>query len=192
MDLFAPDKRQLWFQHPDSKIDVAIIPINYERIKDMQVSFFRSDLNAANIEKMKELGVSEGDFAYVLGFPMGIVGDYRSSIIARNATIARIRDVLSRANHEYLIDALIFPGNSGGPVVLKPEIVSITGTKSSNQAFLIGIVHAYMPYNDVAISQQTQRPKVIFEENSGLALVHTIDAIEETIKEQMKLQNVQE
>jgi hypothetical protein len=29
---------------------------------------------------------------------------------------------------EFLLDSLVFPGNSGSPVILKPEISSIEGT----------------------------------------------------------------
>jgi S1-C subfamily serine protease len=75
----------------------------------------------------------------------------------------------------FLIDANIFPGNSGGPVVTRPEISSIEGTKAIDKAALIGIVKSYLTYKDVAVSQQTGKPRVIFEENSGLALVETVD-----------------
>jgi hypothetical protein len=74
-----------------------------------------------------------------------------------------------------LIDALVFPGNSGGPVITRPELTSIEGTKRQNNAYLLGVVRAYVPYQDVAISQQTGRPRIAFEENSGLAEVIPMD-----------------
>jgi hypothetical protein len=80
-----------------------------------------------------------------------------------------------------MIDATVFPGNSGGPVVSKPEVVSIQGTKSHDSAYLIGIRASYVPYIDVATSQQTQRPRVTFEENSWLANVYSVDCINEAI-----------
>ena len=43
------------------------------------------------------------------------------------------------------------------------------------KAWLIGVVSGYVPYEDVAISAQTNRPRVIFEENSGMAVVIPID-----------------
>ena len=51
-----------------------------------------------------------------------------------------------------------------------------------NRAALIGIVKSYIPFQDVAISQLTQRPRVVFEENSGLANVETVDKIIDTIQ----------
>lgn len=81
-----------------------------------------------------------------------------------------------------MIDANIFPGNSGGAVVYKPELVSISGTRAICKAALIGIVKSYLLYKDVAVSQQTGNARVIFEENSGLALVETVDKIIETVE----------
>lgn len=152
----------------------------------MKVAFFTSDQHVANIEKMNELGITEGDFAYVLGFPMGLIGGQRNTVVVRSGSIARIRDVLSKANQTFLVDAFVFPGNSGGPVVSKPEALSIKGTKSQNAAYLIGIVQSYVLYQDVAVSLQTKRPRVVFEENSGLAAVHPVDFIEETIQIHIK------
>jgi hypothetical protein len=60
-------------------------------------------------------------------------------------------------------------------------MVSITGTPSQSNAALIGIVTAYQFYRDVAISPQTNRERVAFEENSGLAEVLPTDYIDEAI-----------
>jgi hypothetical protein len=48
-------------------------------------------------------------------------------------------------------------------------------------------VQSYVPYQDLAVSLQTKRPRVVFEENSGLAAVHPVDLIEETIQIYLKL-----
>src|SRR5207245_9381948 len=88
--------------------------------------------------------------------------------------------------NEFLIDTAIFPGNSGGPMITKPEMVAIQGTKPLTRAWLIGLVASYVPYIDVAVSQQTKRPRITFEENSGLAAVFPIDFVAEVIDTQLK------
>ena len=113
---------------------------------------------------------------------MGLVGGKRNAVIARSGTIARIRDMLTKESHEYLIDAFVFPGNSGGPVVSKQEITAIKGTKSQKASYLIGFVKSFVPYRDVAVSLQTKRPRVVFEENSGFAAVHPIDYVQEIVR----------
>lgn len=192
LSLLDKNGAKLWFPHPKAEVDVAVIPINIKLLREhaMQVSYFQSVNNVANVDKLNELGVTEGDFVYALGFPMGIVGGERSAVIVRSGSIARIRDALVRANEEYLIDAFVFPGNSGGPVVSKPEALAIKGTKSQDAAYLIGIVKSYVSYQDVAVSSQSKRPRIIFEENSGLAAVHPIDFVQEAIKGHVKLVEV--
>jgi hypothetical protein len=175
--------KPLWFTHPDEDVDVAVMPINFDLLQEsgMQAAYFKGDQHGATIDAMNELGVTEGDFAYVLGFPMGLVGEHRNAVIVRSGTLARVRDTLARTSKIFLVDAFVFPGNSGGPVVLKPEAVAIEGTKPQLVPYLIGIVQAYVPYQDVAVSLQTGNPRVIFEENAGLAAVHPVDFIVETI-----------
>jgi hypothetical protein len=110
-----------------------------------------------------------------------LVGERRNYVVIRGGWIARIRELLQGGSDHFLIDAAVFPGNSGGPVVSRPEIVALANTKSSDRSYLIGVVRAYVPYRDVAVSAQTGQTRVVFEENSGLAAVHPVDLIEETI-----------
>ena len=87
-----------------------------------------------------------------------------------------------------MIDAFVFPGNSGGPVVLKPMRFSITGTKPHLSASLIGLVTQSRNYIDTALSAQTGRPRISFEENAGLADVLPIDYVNAAISTFRKLQ----
>lgn len=184
----VPRKELVMVGHPDPDIDVVAISINADLLQKDQArfAFFALDEHTLRIADFKEHGISEGDFVYVLGFPMGIVSPDRQYVIVRAGVIARLRDTVDKKSREFLIDANVFPGNSGGPVVLKPEVVSIEGTKSTNRGTLIGIITSYVPYQDVAISQQTGRPRIIFEENSGLAAVVPSDFIIETVEETFK------
>jgi Trypsin-like peptidase domain len=133
-------------------------------------------------QSLVDKGVAAGDSIFVLGFPMNLAGVQRNYTIVRQGVIARISEMLAKESKSFMADAFVFPGNSGGPVVLKPEVFSIRGTKSQPKAALIGMVTSYHPYSDVAISPQTNRARVLFEENSGLADVLPIDYVEETIR----------
>jgi S1-C subfamily serine protease len=177
--------KPIWVGHHDNEIDVAVIPINTAVLSNdkMKYNYFRDDEHLYKINDMKELGITEGDPIYLLGYPLGIVDTNSQYVIARYGIIARIRDTLAYKGKGFIIDTKNYPGNSGGPVILKAEATSIEGTKSNNKAQLIGIVNSYIPYIDVAISAQTKRPRITFEENSGLANVIPVDYILETIKE---------
>lgn len=177
------DGTDVWTGHQNSQVDVAVIGLNAQMLIDagMKFSYFRSQSDILTKQNMIDEGVSEGDFIYVLGYPMGMMTSDRQHVIVRGGIIARIRDVFENRNNSFTIDSLVFPGNSGGPVIIKPEASFIQGTKVMNKAALIGIVKSYIPYTDVAISQQTGKARITFEENSGLANVETVDKITESI-----------
>jgi hypothetical protein len=185
-DIPPIDSRSLptWFTSQDPSVDIAGARINWKILLDrgIDVNFMTSDTHAADIKKMDEIGVSAGDGVFVLGFPMNLAGQQRNYVIVRPGAIARISDLLASAAPVFLIDSHVFPGNSGGPVVLEPSALSIEGTKSNNVAYLIGVVKGFIAYVDTAISPQTQRARVTFEENSGLAEVIPVDRINEAIK----------
>ena len=178
-----PDGTLIWIGHAVEEIDIATFTINPDVLANdaAKFSFFSLDDHVMCVADMLGEGVSEGDSIFILGFPMGIVSAQSNHVISRAGSIARIRDVLESRQSSFLIDANIFPGNSGGPVVIRPEISSIQGTSAINKAALIGIVKMYLSYSDVAISQQTGKPRVVFEENSGLALVETVDNIKSAV-----------
>jgi S1-C subfamily serine protease len=170
--------------HPKESIDVAVIPMNIKFLKDQKMTarYFRSDIHVLTKKRMIESQLSEGDFIYTLGFPMNLVDIDRKYTIARSGVIARIKDYLDGFSNNFLVDSFVFPGNSGGPVINKPEISGIEGTKILKSSYLIGMVESYLPYQDIAISLQTKRIRTITEENSGLASVIPADFILETIK----------
>ncbi len=176
------DHEKDWVNNPNGK-DVAVIPINLEslRNKKFDSSFFTSDTLSLTTYKMREAGISAGDGVFILGFPMDLAGAQKNYVIVREGVIARIAELLDNASDTFLVNSFVFPGNSGGPVVLKPEASALQGTKPISSAFLIGLVVASVNYVDTAVSQQTGRARITFEENSGLANIVPVDHINDTI-----------
>ena len=174
-----------WFVHPSPHADVAVLNINVHqlRVDGIEYQFFAGGKEQVfTLDQARERGVSEGDGVFVLGFPLGQAGEDRNYTVVRQGIVARIQDWLNGNAQTFLIDSSIFPGNSGGPILLKPEIISIQGTKANSTCGLIGMVSSYLPYQEVAISHQTGRTRMIFEENSGLGVVVPFDVIEEAIE----------
>ncbi len=184
VQLVARNGRSQWVGHPTESVDVAAILLSAKFLAEEKRRFavFQSDSHTMNREKMLADGVTEGDPVFVLGFPMGLVKSERQYVICRGGCIARVRDFIEGRTSEFLIDAPVFPGNSGGPVILCPSAIAIQGTNPINKADLVGIVKTYMPYIDIAVSQQTLHPRITFEENSGLAAVESVDSIIETVE----------
>src|SRR6185503_14526044 len=176
VDLQDGDGAPVWLGLDE--VDVAAIGLKAPRLREegIRFSYFKTDTEVLDRKRTMEMGFCEGDDVYVLGFPLGLVGEHRNYSVVRQGCIARIRDSAAGSTKEFLVDATVFPGNSGGPVISRPE-PSPPGQGASGRSYLLGIVASYVPYRDVAISQQTKRTRVVFEENSGLTAVIPCDYV---------------
>ncbi|TKB74322.1 MAG: trypsin-like peptidase domain-containing protein, partial [Nitrospira sp.] len=121
--------------------------------------------------------LSAGAPVLVLGFPLGLRSADHPRPIARHGIVGRV-------DHDNVIaDVFVFPGNSGGPVIYNPSLKVGQGLNSPllNAEKLIGVVSSFLPYRETAISLQTQRPRVVFEENSGLSNVVPVNRLVELL-----------
>ena len=172
-------------EHPNPNVDIVAIQLIPQAIIDSHLSldFFIEGEHTLTLEQMKNSGVNEGSLVYTLGFPMNLVGESTKAPICRLGCVSRIADAFLNpdSSAHFLVDTQVFPGNSGGPVINRPEVISISGTSYNSSANLIGIVSAFIPY-----SVQTGRDVMIREENSGLAIVHPIDRIKEVVEIEWK------
>jgi hypothetical protein len=172
----------LWLKHPNTEVDLAMMPLRGKKFLEEKIDyFFFTEENRSFLAKdFDKQGISPGHGVYVLGFPMGIRGENKNLIIVRQGIISRVDDeVLS--HHYFYIDTAAFPGNSGGPVISKPEVVAIEGTTSSSEARLIGVISSGEVYSDTAVSLQTGRPRITFEEQTGIVRIVPVESILEII-----------
>lgn len=173
-----------WIFHTNPEVDVAIIPFGIDTHKDdVLVIPDDSFLLSNNIFELYDI--------FFLSYQPGIEPKRKISPIFRSGIISIIND-----DKSFYIDASAFPGNSGSPVFVKPSPitfnekgVSIGGDQLGGK--FIGIIGEYVTYQEVAISAQTGRARVIFEENTGLSKVWSVEFIKEIIdsdkfKEQLK------
>jgi len=122
--------------------------------------------------------VRPGAPVLILGFPMGLRSEEHSSPIIR-------KGIVSQADGNILlIDAAIFPGNSGGPVIYSPTIIVGGGLEvpTINKQLIIGLISQVINYTETAISLQTYKPRITFEENAGLAIVIPAEIISTLIQ----------
>lgn len=183
--LLDASDNKLYSSHPNDNSDVIAIQILPQKLIDDKSIWGAFDLDdhALTLDQMQGTGVEEGSLVYALGFPMNLVDPIKIPI-CRLGCISRVTDafLLKNGNPIFLVDAQTFPGNSGGPIISRPEHVSIAGTPTNTKAYLIGILSAYLPYKDTLISQQTGEPRMIQTENSGLTIVHPVDRIKEVVE----------
>lgn len=164
-----------WIFHTDKKVDIAIIPFGLEVEKD-DVMTIPDNLFLATDELFELYDV------FFLSYQPGIEITNRISPVIRQGMISLINE-----DTTFYIDGAAFPGNSGSPVFLKPSPIrfgekgiSIGGDQLGGK--FIGVIGEYLPYQEVAISLQTKRPRVIFEENTGLSRVWSVDCIRDVLR----------
>ena len=167
-------KHSEWVFHDNLRIDIAVrlfrLAHDLDDVKLLQEPLF---------EKFEK--VIEGDDILFLGFPLSISEPNRVHPVVRNGIIAYRQE-----NKSFLIDASVFPGSSGRPVFLKTSAISYEDGKfhigKIREPKLVGMITRYISYEDIAISQQTKMPRVIFSENAGLGVVLSLDLIIEVLE----------
>lgn len=185
VNLYDDAGAPIFSAHPHDKTDIIalqILPQTLINDKSIWGAFDLSD-HALTLEQMQATGVDEGSLVYALGFPMDLVDPIKVPI-CRLGCISRVTDafLLKKGTPIFLVDAQTFPGNSGGPIVSRPEHMAVDGTPCNTSANLIGILSAYIPYRETLYSRQTGRDRMIQEENSGLTIVHPVDRIKEVVE----------
>ena len=168
-----------WVLHPDPDIDLAVLPTAAIEIPDGldPDRFLTLRSHTVTIDDLRSSEFSEGNELFILGFPMGIAGTDQNDVIVRHGIVARIQDWYDGRSKDFLIDSSIYPGNSGGPVILKPVLWGFGKGRRFTTPKIIGLVSGYLPYRDVARSEQTGLVRLIAEENSGLATVVPMNAV---------------
>lgn len=172
-----------YIAHDSDDIDIAILPLSAQFIEKNGLDFpcFNIDENAMTSCELRANGVDEGTIIYMLGFPMGLVNVSSNLPICRMGCISRMSETQISEQHNILVDIQNFPGNSGSPIITRPELVSINGTPYLDRSVLVGIVHSYIPYQESLINSQTKQVVEIRSENSGIANVHPVEYIRDII-----------
>lgn len=181
--LYDDNDNAIFVTHSDKDIDIAVLPLSAKYINENNLEFpaFDIDKKALTSSELRTKGVDDGSTIYMLGFPMQLITKMTSHPICRLGCVARISKDQIDETKNILVDIQNFPGNSGSPIINRPEIVSIEGTPALNESVLIGIVHSYLPYQERLLSAQSNKIVEIREENSGLAFAHPVEYIRDII-----------
>jgi len=157
-----------WIFHKNPEVDVAIIPFAFDTQDDILTIPDELFLLSNNIFELYDI--------FFLSYQPGIEPKIKISPVFRGGIISMIND-----DKSFYVDASAFPGNSGSPVFIKPSPITLNVKGISIGTTFIGIIGQYVPYREHAISAQTGRVRVIFEENTGLSKVWSVDFIKEII-----------
>lgn len=180
--------KALYSVHEDQDVDIAVVLLNGGFITEnnLQFSAFNIEQHTLESSELVRQGGDEGSYVYMLGFPMGLVNVDSNTPICRGGCIARIDEKEIRSTKQFLLDIQNFPGNSGSPIITKPEVIGIGNGPILGKSVLIGIVHGYIPYEEKLINAQTKKVVEVRSENSGIAVVNPVEYIKEVIEKEME------
>lgn len=161
-----------WIFHENAGVDVAVMPFGVDpRKHDVRVMPDSLFLHSNKLFELYDV--------FFLCYQPGTEGEGRISPVMRNGMISRVN-----VDRTLYIDGFAFPGNSGSPVFLRPLPIRFDEHADSCDTDplggrLIGIIGQYLPYQQIAIMTPTSRPRVIFQENTGLSKAWSVQFIEE-------------
>ena len=179
-----------WFFHP--REDVAVLrssPSDLES-KGIDWEIFAAGRNTLPRSEAIDVRLSEGDEVFFTGFPIGWREGKRDYPVVRQGVLAQVQGWLRGEHETFLVDGSGFGGNSGGPVILKPQAFAIEGTGLVAEPYLIGMVSGRVPapirmYDEVPSELEVFYKTIIelgLTESADLVDVIPVDVIDETIR----------
>ena len=181
---FGPEQ---WVPHPDPKVDVAVLPFTgvlEAWQKTGRPAFFRTfgPDQLLTKEQAGELDSIEG--VTFVGYPNGIFDTHSMTPVARRGQTATPIFNDYNSGPSFLIDASVFPGSSGSPVVIydSGSYVNRSGTTVlGHRLLLAGVVASVYARQNRGEIVLTATPYVEMKEFIDLGIVYKTSAIQECV-----------
>lgn len=125
-----------WFEHPSPDVDIAVMPLRrvLDAVDKAGRSVFFKSLPHGLIPSEEQLGELDAlEEVIFVGYPSGLFDSASLLPILRRGTTATPAYLDYERRAEFLIDASVFPGSSGSPV-----LICNVGSYSSKGALYVG------------------------------------------------------
>jgi hypothetical protein len=151
--------RALWISDTDPNVDLAAIPLAIPRSEVL-----RDTIRPVPVDNfVAPVDIYEGARVYVFGYPGAVGMSFWTRALLRSGAIAWVHP--SKPSEEpFLIDAMVYPGNSGGPVFKDPTGMKRDGGfQVGGRLAFLGIVSQgrKQPTRVVAIPSGGTQPKAL-------------------------------
>jgi len=185
----------LWYGHQDSDIDVAVTPLAplaQEMNQRSGVTPFIPPLPSSLIPEGDALSDLDAlEEVTFIGYPNGIWDSSNFLPVARKGTTATPITIDFQGKKQFLIDASVFPGSSGSPVLILNvgmHTSKFGKTRIASRILFLGIVAAVFFKQEVNEIQRVSqpaaaRPVAISKQMIDLGIVFKASSIVETIED---------
>lgn len=170
--------------HTNTNVDIAVMPITGLFIKCDDIFFKGIDYNM--LADFNEDFLSVAQNVEFIGYPDNRFDMKNNLPLIRSGIIASYPKVNFNGEPMFIIDAQVFPGSSGSPVMIN---LSFEHWKTGNifigdkqQIKLLGVVAATMIRNNRLQSVNSVQPQLGTQEVIGLGIVYKSTALKEIIE----------
>lgn len=177
-----------WLGHPVPEVDVAVLflgPVIQQMQQEGRAPFFRAfspDLMLTEQQAQELDALEEVTF---VGYPNGLFDTENFLPIARRGQTATPIQNNYRGSPAFLIDASVFGGSSGSPVLIFDRGMYSTrsgGTVVGSRFHLVGVVAAvHIRQASGAVHELPARRIAVFEEPIDLGIVFKASAIQDCV-----------
>jgi hypothetical protein len=152
VDFIVPDFAIHWIPHPDPAVDLTVMPCAglLQQLENQGKKAFLVTLDQSLVPTDADLAeLTPLEDILVVGYPNGIIDKAHNIPVFRRGITATPANIDFNNTTEFLIDAAIFPGSSGSPVLLfnQGSYATRQGLVIGSRVKLLGIVHAV--FNDL-------------------------------------------
>lgn len=193
----APKDAAKWHFHPDPAIDVAVLNLGgvLAAARARGVEYYYRSIGPAQIPKASDIESfnSVEDISFV-GFPNNLFDQVNMLPIVRRGATATPPAVDFNGKPIFLVDAAVFPGSSGSPVLIAQEGAYRTrqGLAIGSRAWLLGILASVAVSNTEGAVEFEKIPTMVegrltLRQPIGLGFVFKTRTVIETIEELIRL-----
>ncbi|TMC54252.1 MAG: trypsin-like peptidase domain-containing protein [Chloroflexi bacterium] len=184
----APFDVSRWFGHPNDAVDVAVIPFG-EALNGMVAAGYRPFFRALPESLVPSPDVISGFDAMervtFIGYPAGLFDTANLTPIARQGFTATPIALDYEGLPQFVIDAAVFPGSSGSPVLLydRGMVVDRSGNVTiGSRLYLLGVLAAvHHDEVEAEVGKAAHRLVARFEQLLGLGIVFKTRTIDEAV-----------
>ena len=160
-----------YYPHPNPDIDLACFDVTEILSENVHFKY----LDKAHLNPIDYSKVASGSEVIFVGYPEDRYDTVNNLPLIRTGSIASMPDVDFNGRGQIVIDAQVFPGQSGSPVFVK----------SGYQPALLGVVFQTMVKDSQLQILPTNIPRIGVEQILGLGIVikqkHVIELIDYTV-----------
>ncbi len=191
-DIEIPDLAAQWHGHPVDEVDVAVMPVVpvLSAIKQAGKSVFFRTIPHTLIptdEKLRDLDPLEE--VIFVGYPSGLFDSKNLMPILRRGTTATPPQLDYEGRPTFLVDASVFPGSSGSPVLIcnRGIYATRTGTTVGNRVMLLGVIARVLireeeGHIEIVAEPSAMKPVIKSQQMIDLGIVYKARTVLETVK----------